>query len=236
MNQEITFTSKITVELVQSVGSDEMIAKAARVSTLGENTHAEKIDGLLEYLIKMKHAAPFEHGQMTFRVHAPIFVFREWHRHRTWSYSEESARYKELEPVFWIPSSERKMVPGPDHKSARPSFVGIEDEDLYEQVIDTIQASYGFSYEQYQRNLQRGISKEVARCVLPVGIYSSMYATVNSRNVMSFLSLRTHEPIATHVSYPQKEIEEAARQIEDIFSGLFPITYKHWISYGRGAL
>src|ERR1700761_5780706 len=110
VGKEIQFTSEITVELLQSVGSDEMIAKAARVSTLGENTHSDKIDGLLEYLIKMKHSAPFEHGQMIFRVHAPVFVFREWHRHRTWSYSEESARYKELEPVFWIPKSDRKIV------------------------------------------------------------------------------------------------------------------------------
>ncbi len=236
--KEIQYTSEITVELVQQLGNDAMIAQAARVSTLGD--HDSKNDpkadaGLINYLIKHRHGSCFEHGLLTYRLHAPIFLMRELVRHRIGhSFSEESARYKELDPVFWIPSTERKLIPGPDHKSARPSFVKGDDSH-HKDFVRSLKTAYECSYQQYARLVNDGFAKEAARSVLPVGTYSSMYVTVNPRSCMAFLSLRTHEPEATFVSYPQAEIEEAARKIEEIFSQYWPATYKAFVDNGRVA-
>src|SRR5436309_900808 len=107
MTTELQLTSEISVEYIQHVGSDAMIAAAARVSVHGINSKendSEKDAGLINYLMSSRHGTPFEHGSLTVRVHAPIKVWREWHRHRIgWSYNEESGRYKNLDPVFYIP-------------------------------------------------------------------------------------------------------------------------------------
>jgi thymidylate synthase (FAD) len=127
---EFTLTSDITVRPVQQMGGDAMVVAAARVSTSGEEAlklaslPVDENLGLIRYLMKHRHGTPFEHAALTFFVHAPIFVFREWHRHRIgFSYNEESARYKEMEPTFWVPRRERLMVPAKGFKPARPQFV-----------------------------------------------------------------------------------------------------------------
>ncbi len=234
------FTSAITVRLINQCGGDSSVVAAAKVSTSGEealrfaDTPAGDNYGLINYLMKCRHASPFEHGLLTFFVHAPIFVFREWHRHRTMSFNEESARYKELEPIYWIPRRDRKMVPVEGFKSARPEFT-VAAEKQYEDAVRSLQVSCTFAHDAYQSLLKRGIAREVARTVLPVGIYSSCWVSANPRALMHFLSLRTRDEKAAYPSYPQAEISEAANQCEDMFRMGWPLTWRAFHENGRVA-
>ena len=244
MSSDIQSTSDITVRLVQQMGGDHMVVAAAKVSTCGDDAlkfaspeSAEANTGLINYLMAHRHGTPFEHASMTFFVRAPIFVWREWHRHRIgFSYNEESGRYKKLDPLFWIPDRERKLVPAPDHTSARPKFQRLADDDpKYRDICDVLRHSYFASYRAYEHLLDRGVAKEVARACLPVGIYSSCWVTCNPRSLMAFLSLRTHDEAATFISYPQAEIECAARAAEQIFAEGWPLTYAAFVKHGRVA-
>lgn len=232
----MTFRSDMTVKLVDSMGNDRSIIRAAIVSNGGDIGKYDDFDaayGLINYLMKHKHSSPFEHGAITIFVDAPIFVWREFHRHRTFSYNESSARYKQLEPVFWIPDRERAMAPSEKHTSARPDFIRLENDIYYGMVIANIKKSYELAYSLYECNLAAGIAKEVARCVLPVGIYSQCYVTANPRNWLQFFSLRVRDERARFPTYPQWEIQDVAMQCEKIFQSLFPLTHKAYIENGR---
>ena len=235
------YISDIEVGLIQHCGSDQMIAAAAWVSTsaqLGLQRATEKPDdvaGLIKYLMKQCHGSPFEQNCMTFCVHAPIFVWREWHRHRIASYNEESGRYKKLDPVFYIPPRDRPMMKVDGWKPGRPKFLHCDDDATYNALVNSLKESYQLGYDNYEYNLDLGIDPGLARDCLPVGTYSSCWVTMNARAMMNFLSLRTHEPTAAHVSYPLYEIEVAARKVEAIFAELFPITYKEFCANGRVA-
>ena len=228
----IQTTSEITVDLHSSMGSDASVIQAARVSTAGEQcieSEPGEHSGLINYLMKHRHGTPFEHNSITFFVKAPIFVWREWHRHRIgFSYNEESARYKVLEPLFYIPPDDRPMFKVDDWKPGRPKFLfalGPKDESKVFELRNNLTEVYRHAYAAYLRNLDLGIDPGLARDCLPVGIYSSCWVTCNARSLMAFLSLRTHEPTADRVSYPLYEIEIAARRCEDHFSKLFPLTH-----------
>jgi thymidylate synthase (FAD) len=230
----------MSVDLVDSMGTDLAFVAAARVSVQGKDLEviealadAQEYVGLINYLVTHRHGTPFEHAVMKFRVEAPIFVFREWHRHRAgWSYNEESGRYKQLDPVFHVPGPERPLVNA--GTSARPQMVPGSAEQHSHQA-QRMRWAYSTAYKHYVAALEAGVAKEVAREVLPVGIYSTMYTTANARSIMHFLSLRTHSPEATFVSYPQYEIEQAARKMEDLFAAQFPITHTAFINNGRVA-
>lgn len=186
--------------------------------------------------MKHRHGTPFEHSALTFFVRAPIFVWREWHRHRIGhSYNEESGRYKQLDPVFYIPDRERPMMKVDGWKPGRPKFTRCEDDQVYRCLISNLQAGYERAYYYYQRNLDLGVDPGLARDCLPVGIYSSCWVTVNPRSLMAFLSLRVHEPDAKFVSYPLWEMDMAARACERIFAEGWPITYKAFVNNGRVA-
>lgn len=241
MKTNIEFRSDIGVKLVQSVGSDASVIAAARVSVEGpESVRHLGIDpgeksGLIRYLMKQRHGSPFEHASMTFLVDAPLFVFREWHRHRVgWSYSETSARYRQMEPVFWLPPEDRPLRPAPGYRSARPQFVAGTEEDQW-KVRSRLKSVALSAWLSYREMVEAGFALEVARAVLPVSLYTSMYATCNPRSLMHFLSLRTHDESARHVSYPQAEIEQAARQMERAFAELFPLTHGAFCEFGRVA-
>ena len=234
---EIRFRSDIRVSLVQHVGGDASVIAAAKVSVEGAESarhlDAEASSGLIRYLVRQRHGTPFEHASMTFLVEAPIFVFRVWHRHRVgWSFNETSGRYRELQPVFWVPQDGREMVPVENYKPARPQFVQADPQTI-QYVTDAMFQAHGAAWDVYQRLVRRGVALEVARAVLPVATYSSMYATCNPRSLMHFLSLRTHSPSAAKVSYPMAEIEDAARQCETIFAELFPLTHAAFQEFGR---
>lgn len=237
----ITLKSEITVTPIQSMGGDYMVVAAARVSTNGADAlamadpaKAEECAGLINYLVKHRHGTPFEHSAMTFFVNAPIFVWREWHRHRIgFSYNEESARYKTLDPVFYVAPQERPSGKVEGWKPGRPKF--NHDPVLNERVNDRNAKVYGFAYATYLENLEDGADPGFARDCLPVGIFSSCWVTCNPRSLMAFLSLRTHEPDAAQVSYPLYEIEVAARAAEQILAEGWPLTYAAFLANGRVA-
>jgi thymidylate synthase (FAD) len=237
------FKSTVDVQLVQSMGGDYMVVAAAKVSTNGQEAlqfaepgSEEDNKGLINYLVKQRHGSPFEHSAMTFYVHAPILVWREWHRHRIgFSYNEESGRYKTLEPVFYIPDRERPMMKVDGWKPGRPKFLRCESDDVYSELCMNLETSYFLSYKMYQRNLELGIDPGLARDCLPVGIYSACWVTCNPRSLMSFLSLRVHDPESTFVSYPLWEIDMAARTAEEMFKKGWPITHAAFVANGRVA-
>jgi len=233
---DITFRSDMTVELVKHAASDADVIWAARVSTKGEqsladvNADAERSAGLINFLMRDRHGTPFEHSSMTFYVNAPIFVFREFMRHRTFSYNEESGRYRKLDPVFYVPGPDRKLV-----QSGKPGayvFTAGSPEQ-HALVTKTIESSCSLSYASYLEMLEAGVAREVARSVLPVGLYSSMYATCNARALMNFLSLRVAHPDSAFPSFPQREIEMVAEQMETLWAGLMPLTHAAFERNGR---
>lgn len=235
---EINFRSDMTVELVKSSASDSDVVWAARVSTAGENSlddvdgDPSRAAGLINYLARERHGSPFEHTSMTFFISAPIFVFREFMRHRIASYNEESGRYRELRPNFYIPDKERKLVQ--IGKAGSYTFIDGTDEQ-YEITVSAIKESCTVAYENYKKMLDAGVAREVARAVLPVGLYSTMYVTMNARALMNFLSLRTSREGSHFPSYPQREIEMVAEKMEQYFATLMPITHGAFEKSGRVA-
>jgi thymidylate synthase (FAD) len=226
----------MTVELVKASASDADVIWAARVSTAGETSledvgsDPERSKGLINYLARERHGSPFEHTSMTFFVSAPIFVFREFMRHRIASYNEESGRYRELSPVFYIPDQSRKLIQ--IGKTGAYDFVdGTSDQ--FSGSVAAMKRAYEAAYVEYKNMLELGIAREVARTVLPVGLYSSMYVTMNARALMNFLSLRTKHEGSHFPSYPQREIEMVAEKMEEIWAGLMPLTYAAFNSGGR---
>ena len=235
---EIVFKDDVTVELVKASASDADVVWAARVSTAGDKSlesvgaTSDRDAGLINYLARERHGSPFEHTSMTFFISAPIFVFREFMRHRIASYNEESGRYRELRPVFYIPSKDRKLVQ--IGKTGAYEFIEGSPEQ-YELVVKSIKESSIFAYEKYQEMLKAGVAREVARAVLPVTLFSSMYVTMNARALMNFLSLRTAHEGSHFPSYPQREIEMVAEKMEEHFARLMPITYGAFQKSGRVA-
>lgn len=234
-NPKIVFRSDVVVELVKYSASDADIAFAARVSTQGERSQEvdqddPKLSGLINFLMKERHGSPFEHSVFTFYVKAPIFVWREHMRHRIASYNEESGRYRVLDPEFYIPSKDRKLV-----QVGKPGAYVFEPgtEDQYIFVGRQITRASKEAYERYELMLQEGVAREVARAVLPVNIYSSAYVTMNARSLMNFLSLRRAVEGSYFPSYPQREIEMVAEKYEEIFEQLMPLTHEAFVKNGR---
>jgi len=236
MSEEIIFRDDMSVELVKSSASDADVIWAARVSTAGDKSLEDmgadpaKSEGLINYLARERHGSPFEHTSMTFFISAPIFVFREFMRHRIASYNEESGRYRELKPVFYIPSKERKLVQ--IGKAGAYTFVDGTPEQ-FDLTVAAIKETCSLAYANYQKMLDAGVAREVARAVLPVTLYSSMYVTMNARALMNFLSLRTAREGSHFPSYPQREIEMVAEKMEAHFAKLMPITYGAFQKSGR---
>lgn len=235
---DITFRSDVTVELVRASASDADVIFAARVSTAGEqtlediNADATRSAGLINYLMRDRHGSPFEHNSMTFFVRAPIFVWREHMRHRIASYNEESGRYRQLEPVFYVPDRQRPIVQV--GKTGAYEFMPGNDEQ-YELIEHDMRESCTAAYRSYQRMLDAGVAREVARMVLPVSIYSSAYVTLNARSLMNFLSLRMKSEGSHFPSYPQREIEMVAERYEQEWARLMPITQAAFAKNGRVA-
>jgi thymidylate synthase (FAD) len=234
--EEVRFRSDVTVELVKHAASDADVLWAARVSTTGEQSLAEveadpgRSQGLINFLMRDRHGTPFEHSSMTFYVRAPIFVFREFMRHRTFSYSEESGRYRRLEPEFYVPGPGRKLV-----QEGKPgAYVFTDGTQAQHKLVDkSVRESCRAAYAVYLEMLGAGVAREVARAVLPVGIYSSMYATGNARALMNFLSLRRRSEASTFPSFPQHEIEMVAELMEAEWARLMPLTHAAFERNGR---
>lgn len=228
----ITILPDVEVELLAFQGSDESIADAARVSNIGE-ADRKRDKGLINVLLEKKHGSPFEHTFLKFYVKAPIFVFREFHRHRIgFSYNEMSGRYTELLPEFYTPSINRPLVNA--GTKMRPNFVpGTMTQ--FAEMDNILYISYKQAWDHYQELLALGIANEVARAVLPVGIMSQMVVSCNVRSLLHFLSLRTDDSRATFPSKPQYEIQLVALKMEESLAALFPIVYDAYNAHGRVA-
>src|SRR5699024_8549083 len=153
-------------------------------------------------------------------------------RHRIATYNEESGRYRELRPVFYVPAPERNILQV--GKPGAYEFLPGTPEQV-ERVDETTRAASVTALEAYQRMLSAGTAREVARIVLPLNIFSSMYVTVNARSLMNFLSLRTKREGTHFPSFPQREIEMCAEKMEDAFRELMPLTYAAFNANGRVA-
>jgi thymidylate synthase (FAD) len=220
----IEFVNGSTVQLVKTNASDEDVARAAWVSNYGDDARlreAGRIDGLINFLYRERHMSPFEHGSFTFFVDTPIFVAREFMRHRTWSYNETSGRYKELEPRFYMAPKDRPMQQ--KGKVGAYRFEPGTPEQTGEVYLRTMEA-YEASWYSYESMLNKGVAKEVARNVLPVGTMTQFYATANPRNVMQFLQLRNDDNAL-------KEIRDVAIAIEAEFARVMPLTYRAYQTY-----
>lgn len=225
MVTDIRYRSDFDVDLIDTMGNDHRIVQAAKVSTLGaDSLDAGDSTGLIRYLMANRHGSPFEHCVMQWMISAPIFVWREFMRHRIASYNEESSRYRQLAPVFYRPSDDRPTVqigkPGHYTLEAEPGLAGFA-----RSALDGVQHE---AYQAYESMLSEGIAREVARQVLPVSIYSTAYVTMNVRALMNFLSLRD-APSALW------EIRQVARAMGDDFAERFPRTSQAFNANGRVA-
>lgn len=234
----VNFRSDVQVELVKHSASDQDVAFAARVSTQGERslgypeTDEKKLSGLIGFLMRDRHGSPFEHSVFTFYVKAPIFVWREHMRHRIASYNEESGRYRVLQPEFYIPDTDRKLL-----QIGKPGAYVFEQGSEEQTAITMVnyRRSCNEAYMAYEEMIRHGIAREVARGVLPVTIYSSAYVTINARSLMNFLSLRRNVEGQRFPSFPQREIEMVAEKYEKYFEELMPLTHAAFIKNGRVA-
>jgi thymidylate synthase (FAD) len=259
-NAEIQFRDDFTVELVDAMGDDDAVLRAMLISTLKDSNVSEMPTeaklGRIRFLMRGRHGTPFEHNSMTFRSEAPIFVYREWHRHRIGvSINEQSGRYVELPPMFYIPASDRPLCQV--GKPGAYQYVPASAEQ-YRRFVMRKRGQARQQYIDYETDLAEGIAKECARMHLGVNIYSQMYWTCNARSLMAFLSLRTRsEPFwkdvseelhisrgrvfmqneggAMFPSTPMYEIEASARAMEQVFATVFPLTWTAFNEFGRVA-
>ena len=219
---EIKFRDDLKVSYVQHMGGDEMMARAARVSTNKDKVKQDKIAGLIGYLVRENHTSPSEHNVLTVRVEAPLSAARQWERHRTQSYSELSLRFSMAQPEFYIPGGERPLMN--EGSGAHPSLVKHpEQRHVQQKMVRRRKALYQEDWDEYIWEIENDIAEEVARDVLPLGFYTKFYATANLNNWFKFLTLRNGEKGA-----PQWEIVQGARQVEKVIENTWPITYAAW--------
>lgn len=204
------------VSLVDWMGSDTRISNAARVVI--ENWRGDDDVKLLNYMMKNYHTSPFEHAVFTFWVKAPIFVFRQWHRHRTWSYNEISARYKPLSEEYYIPEVSKVGIQSDSNHQGRHFD---HENPLAEDIMHLQDVTNHKAFQEYEYALKHGVPREIARCVLPVATYSEMFATVDLWNLLHFLELRMEE----HAQY---EIKVYAQAMYKLIYPIVPVTLEAW--------
>jgi thymidylate synthase (FAD) len=208
-----------------ALASDLAVVNGARVSfNQASDELGERDAGLIRFLMKNRHGSPFEHGYFRFLVKAPLFVVREHHRHRAGhSYNEWSGRYSKMEPEFYVPDYVRTQVGKPGAYSFEPV-----DDDTREATRQEIEANALRAFQAYERLLERGVAKEVARAVLPLSTYTKYYWSCNPRSLMHFCSLRNHEEA-------QFEIRQYAAAAESFLERHMPVTHEAFIANGRVA-
>ena len=240
MNKEIKVLDHGLVRLVDHMGNDLSIVRNARVSydaewRAGENEGSDI--RLIKYLYNNGHNTPFESVTFTFEVKAPILTFRQWHRHRTQSYNELSARYKELPEQFYIPEPHLVGKQNIDNKQMRDpmtkkefSELPIHSRELVEIMLKDMISHNTSAFTLYHQLIKEGMPRELARSILPVGTYSHMFATMNLHNLFNFLRERLH----THAQY---EIRVYAEAILELIEPIVPVAveaFKKKLFIGKG--
>jgi len=205
------------VRLVSFMGGDHAVVQSARVSFGKGITNDERDKKLLFFLMANRHETPFEHSVFKFHIKCPIFVARQWFRHRMASYNEMSGRYSEMKEEFFVPETLRTQ------KTRNYKYSDVE-EPANTELTAKIKEHFDSSYKLYHELLERGVAKEHARIVLPLSLYTQFYWTINARALMNFLSLRMEE----HAQY---EIRQFAESINEIFKEKMPWTQEAFIKY-----
>lgn len=222
-NYEIKVLDHGFLRYIDHMGSDLSISRNARVSydaawRAGNDKGSDT--RLIHYLMRNGHNTPFESGVVTFEVKAPIFVIRQWHRHRTQSYNELSARYRELPEEFYVPEPDQITLQSQDNKQMRTKELHPERHAIRNEI-----QSHGHeAFRKYRNMLNAGCPRELARSVLPVGTYTHMFATANLHNWYRFLGERLHP----HAQY---EIRVYAESILEVLKELFPVATEAFVEY-----
>lgn len=214
------------VRLDAAMADDLSVVNAARVSFARRREEMDDADaGLVRFLLRDRHGTPFEHNAFRFHVRCPIFVAREWFRHRIGSFNEFSMRYARATDEFYVPAPEdvRSQVGKPGAYSFEPV-----DETLAERTREELRAVYETAYAAYERLTEAGVARELARAALPVGAYTEFYWTVNARALMNFVSLRNADTA-------QREIRRFAEACETFLAARMPVTYEAFVANGRVA-
>jgi thymidylate synthase (FAD) len=212
------------VRLDGCMADDLSVVNGARVSFArrrDEMTDAE--EGLIRFLMRERHGTPFEHNAFRFHVRCPLFVAREWFRHRMGSFNEFSMRYAKATDDFYVPEAEdvRTQVGKPGSYSFEPV-----DDELAETTREELRSVYEHAYSTYERLVEAGVARELARAVIPVGAYTEFYWTINARSLMNFVSLRAAETA-------QREIRRYADAVEAFFAEQMPVTHAAFVANGR---
>jgi thymidylate synthase (FAD) len=214
------------VRLDGAMADDLSVVNGARVSFARRKTEMDESDeALIRFLMRDRHGSPFEHNAFRFHIRCPIFVAREWFRHRIGSFNEFSLRYARATDDFYVPEADdvRTQVGKPGAYTFEP----VEPE-LAERTRDELRAVYEQAYATYERLVEAGVARELARSVLPVGAYTQFFWTVNARSLMNFVSLRNSE-------FAQLEIRRYAEAVEAFLAELMPVTYAAFVANDRVA-
>jgi thymidylate synthase (FAD) len=214
------------VRLDDAMADDLSVVNGARVSFARHKTEMDDSDaGLIRFLMRERHGTPFEHNSFRFHIRAPIFVAREWFRHRVGSFNEFSMRYAKATDDFYVPEPDdvRSQV----GKPGAYSFESVEP-GIAETTREEMRAVYEAAFSAYERLVELGVARELARSVLPVGAYTEFYWTVNARALMNFLSLRNSETA-------QREIRRYAEAAERFLEERMPVTYAAFVANDRAA-
>jgi thymidylate synthase (FAD) len=214
------------VRLDGALADDLSVVNGARVSFARRKEEMDESDeGLIRFLMRERHGTPFEHNAFRFHVRCPIFVAREWFRHRVGSFNEFSMRYARASDEFYVPAPEdvRTQVGKPGAYTFEPV-----SEELAEETRERLQEVYETAYRTYEELVEAGVAREVARAALPVGAYTEFYWTVNARSLMNFVSLRNSETA-------QREIRRYAEACERFLEEQMPVTYAAFVANDRTA-
>ena len=214
------------VRLDDAMASDLSVVNAARVSFARRKEEMDDSDaGLIRFLLRERHGTPFEHNSFRFHVRAPLFVAREWFRHRVGSFNEFSMRYARATDDFYVPEPEDVRT-----QVGKPGSYTFEtvDPDLAEHTREELRAIYDTAYATYEDLVERGVARELARLVMPMGAYTEFYWTVNARSLMNFVSLRAAETA-------QREIRRYADACERFLAEAMPVTHAAFVAAGRVA-
>jgi thymidylate synthase (FAD) len=214
------------VRLDDAMADDLSVVNSARVSFGRRVTEMSDADaGLIRFLMRERHGTPYEHNAFRFHIRCPLFVAREWFRHRIGSFNEFSMRYAQATDDFYVPEAEdvRTQVGKPGAYSFDPV-----DPELAESTREELRAVYETAYATYERLVEQGVARELARAVLPVGAYTEFYWTVNARALMNFVSLRAADSA-------QREIRRYADAVEHFLAQQMPVTYEAFVANGRVA-
>jgi thymidylate synthase (FAD) len=220
------------VRLIDHMGDDLSVVRAARVSydaawRAGENEGSDH--RLIHYLWKNRHTTPFEAVEFQFEVKAPIFVLRQWHRHRTWVFNELSARYRELPEEFYVPKPEQIGEQSSSSKQARDiQHLTLDELESRGEECAVVRHLMERAFLTYRDLLDAGWPRELARSLLTVATYSHMFAKVDLHNLFHFLTLRLH-------SHAQYEIRVYGEAILELIRPIVPVAVAAWEASREGA-